>query len=110
MCSVSTFLSTLPGYLLSQDSQPSTTSHQQELQCKTPSRAQYATGWIPAQAIRSSTVATTKTSSRRNQHVHSTKEQPSQTRQPNLLQQAIEAASRVRHPAFLNTPPEKTPG
>ena len=67
-------------------------------------------GWIPAQAIRSSTVATTKTSSRRNQHVHSTKKQPSQTRQPNLLQQAIKAASRVRHPAFLNTPPEKTFG
>src|SRR4051812_1926246 len=31
MCSVSTFLSTLPVYLLSQDSQPSTTSHRQKL-------------------------------------------------------------------------------
>src|SRR3954468_3396876 len=31
MCSVSTFLGTLPGYLLDQDSQPSSTSHRQKL-------------------------------------------------------------------------------
>src|SRR4051812_37672301 len=51
-----------------------------------------------------------KISSRRNQHAHSTKKQPSEAKQPNLLQQAIEAASRVRHPAFLDTPSEKTSG
>ena len=38
------------------------------------------------------------------------KGKPSKTRHPNLLQQAIEAASRVRHPAFLDTPLKKTSG
>ena len=35
------------------------------------------------------------------------KEANFQGKTPNLLQQAIQAASRVRHPSFLDTPPEK---
>ena len=42
MCSVSTFLSTLPGYLLGQDNQSSPQATSRSLQCKTLSRAPYA--------------------------------------------------------------------
>src|SRR4051812_20526939 len=111
MYSVSTFLGTLPRYLLGQDNKPSSTSHRQKLQYKTPSRVQYATGIdsstshpviyseipqkLPVEGTSMSTVQGGKAS---------------QARQPNLLRQAIEAASRVRHLAFLDTPPEKTSG
>ena len=99
MYSVPAFLGTLPGYLLGQDIQPSSTSHRQKLQCKTHSRAQYATRMdshtshpviyskmpqkLPAEGTSMSTVQRGKVS---------------QARQPNLLRQAIEAASSVRHP------------
>src|SRR4051812_13561175 len=99
MCSVSTFLGTLPGYLLDQDSQPSSTSHQQKLtmqdtqscpvchrdvfQHKPSDNLQWLPQKLPAEGTILSTVQGGKAS---------------QARQPKLLRQAIEADSRVRHP------------
>src|SRR4051812_11185184 len=111
MFSVSTFPHTLPGYLLSEGNQSSSTSHRQKLtmqgtqscsvrhrdrfQHKPSGHLQWLPQKLPAEETSLSTVQGGKAS---------------QARQPNLLRQAIEAASRVRHPAFLDTPPEKTSG
>src|SRR3954471_2553168 len=100
MYSVSAFLSTLLGYFPGQDIQPSSTSYRQKLtmqgtqscSVRHMDRFQHK----PSGHLQRNT---TETSSRRNLYVHSTKKQTSEARQPNLLQQAIKAASRVRQTA-----------